>query len=122
MPAEIRSSPFGFFATPLNPVSPGPGGINAMSPLPDFIPALPAAAEFALPLGTIKSPADRSVPSSLPPEKLACDSPDFPSLPVGLLLFGNQPSDQRSRSATFHPAQLFREPLGTKAIMRWNKI
>jgi hypothetical protein len=81
MPAETSSSSFGFFATPLNPVSPGPGGINAMSPLPEFVPAFPAAAEFPLPLGTVKSPPDRSVPSSLPPEKPALRFARFPFAP-----------------------------------------
>jgi hypothetical protein len=122
MPAETSSSPFGFFATPLNPVSPGPGGINAMSPLPEFVPAFPAAAEFPLPLGTVKSLQIAAFHPACHQKNPPCDSPDFPSLPVSLLLFGNRPSDHRSRSATSHPAQLFREPLGTKAIMPWNAI
>ena len=86
-PLKTLSSPFGFFATPLNPVSPGPGGIKAMNPLPDFIPAFPAAAEFPLPLGIFGSPADRSVPSSLPPEKLTVQFARFPFAPRRPLTF-----------------------------------
>jgi len=81
MPARTPSSPFGFFATPLNPVSPGPGGIKAMNPLPDFILAFPAAAEFPLPLEGDYPPPDRSVPSSLPPEKLTVRFARFPFAP-----------------------------------------
>jgi hypothetical protein len=58
-----------------------------MNPLPDFIPAFPAAAEFPLPLGIIKSPADRSVPFSLPPEKLTVQFARFPFAPRRPLTF-----------------------------------
>jgi hypothetical protein len=68
------------------------------------------------------SPADRSVQFNVPLRSSPREPPDFPSLPAGLLTFGDRPADHRSSFATLHSARLFREPLGTKAIMPWNSF
>lgn len=52
-------------------------------------------------------------------EKLTvCELPDSLSLPVSVPFLVDRLPDHRSRFATFHSVQLFREPLGTKAMMR----
>jgi hypothetical protein len=97
---------------------PGLGGIIAMNPLPDSVPALLADSESPLPLG------DFYIPFWIAAFDSACRSkaqlyelPDSPSLPVSFMVLNNQPSDHRSRLATPHQIRLFREPLGTLVIM-----
>jgi hypothetical protein len=50
-------------------------------------------------------------------EKLTSWTARFPFAPRRPFTFGDRPADHRSGFATFHSARLFREPLGTKAIM-----
>jgi len=105
--------------SPLGSVGPVPGWFFVMNPLPDFVPALSMTIERPLPfqdgLNPVRIVAFR--PIRRRKTHLMNRQISF-SLPSDLSPYGNRPSDHRSRSATFHSVPLFREPLGTKAIMR----
>lgn len=62
--------------------------------------------------------ANRSVQFNVPLKSSPRKPPDFLA-PRRPFTFGDRPADHRSSFATFHSARLFREPLGTKAIMPW---